>query len=132
MTDQTREQKIDEVLGKALRDRDFRELLTRDPAAAAVECGLSVEEMNMIAGGLAIGDSLLNPQTVAWCTGKTCNETGKRNIYQNPAQRVTNPAYKPGMNPATKPNIAKPAVRQEADESAQVEASADKVLEPAE
>lgn len=130
MTDQTREQKIDELLGKALRDRDFREKLTTDPAAAAAECGLSVDEMNLIAGGLAIGDSLLNPQTVAWCTGKTCNETGRRNIYQNPAQRVINPAYKPSINPAIKPNIRTP--RQEADEATQVEGSAEKALEPAE
>ena len=132
MTDRSREEKIDEVLGKALRDRDFREKLASDPAAAAVECGLSVEEMNLIAGGLAIGDSLLNPQTVAWCTGKTCNETGKRNIYSNPGQRVTNPAYKPGMNPAIKPGINKPAVRQEADDAVETVASVEKTLEPAE
>ena len=131
MSDQTKEQKIDELLGKALRDREFRERLTSDPVAAAVECGLSAEEMNLIAGGLAIGDSLLNPQTVAWCTGKTCNETGRRNIYTNPAERVTRPAYNPALNPAAKPNIQKPAVRQEADESTEVVAR-EKVLDPAE
>jgi hypothetical protein len=131
MSDQTKEQKIDELLGKALRDREFRERLTSDPVAAAVECGLSAEEMNLIAGGLAIGDSLLNPQTVAWCTGKTCNETGRRNIYTNPGQRVTNPTYNPALNPAAKPNIRKPAVRQEADESTEVVAR-ERVLDPAE
>src|SRR5271155_2464627 len=76
MATDSKEQKIDEILGKALRDRDFRSKLTSDPKAAAEDCGLSVEEMDLIAGGLAIGDSLLNPQTVAWCTNKGCNETG--------------------------------------------------------
>jgi len=35
MTDKTKEQKIDEILGKALRDRGFRTRLTTDPKAAA-------------------------------------------------------------------------------------------------
>lgn len=131
MPNLTKEQRIDELLGKALRDREFRERLTNDPAAVAVECGLSVEEMNLIAGGLAIGDSLLNPQTVAWCTGKTCNETGRRNIFTNPAERVTKPVHNPALNPATKPNINKPPVRQEADESTEIDAR-EKVLDPAE
>lgn len=95
MTTKTKEQQMDEILGKALRDREFREKLTSDPGAAAKECGLSVEEMDLIAGGLAIGDSLLNPQTVAWCTDKTCNETGKRQI-PDPSRRVTRPdIYRP-------------------------------------
>lgn len=102
MTTKTREQMIDEILGKALRDSAFREKLTSDPKAAAEECGLSVEEMDLIAGGLAIGDSLLNPQTVAWCTGKTCNETGKRgNIFVNP--RVNNPRVSPVYRPQAVP-----------------------------
>jgi hypothetical protein len=94
MTINSKEQKIDEILGKALRDREFRAKLTNDPKAAAEDCGLSVEEMDLIAGGLAIGDSLLNPETVAWCTNKTCNETGSR-------QRPGRPAARP--RPATKP-----------------------------
>jgi hypothetical protein len=99
----SKEQKIDEILGKALRDREFRAKLTSDPKAAAEDCGLTVEEMDLIAGGLAIGDSLLNPQTVSWCTGKTCNETGKR-VRTRP-ERVIRPGDKvlrPGA-PAVKP-----------------------------
>jgi hypothetical protein len=103
MTDKTKEQKIDEILGKALRDRGFRTRLTTDPKAAAEECGLSVEEMDLISGGLAIGDSLLNPQTVAWCTGKTCNETGGRVKVRPDDYRI---------RPTTRPDIrVKPTVR---------------------
>ena len=35
MPNLTKEQRIDELLGKALRDREFRERLTNDPAAVA-------------------------------------------------------------------------------------------------
>jgi hypothetical protein len=105
MTSKSREQKIDEILGKALRDREFRTKLTSDPKAAAADSGLSPEEMDLIAGGLAIGDSLLNPQTVAWCTGKTCNETGRRNIYTNP-----NIYTRPGIDKTITKPIAKPGV----------------------
>ncbi|KMO29891.1 Os1348 family NHLP clan protein [Methylobacterium aquaticum] len=113
MTTETKEQKIDEILGRALRDKDFRDKLTNDPAAAAAECGLSVEEMDLIAGGLAIGDSLLNPQTVAWCTGKTCNETGKRQSIGDP--RVNNPRVNnPRVSPVFRPQV-RPQWRGEAD-----------------
>jgi hypothetical protein len=81
-------QKIDEILGKALRSSEFRVRLAADPKLVATECGLSVDEMTLISGGLAIGDSLLNPQTVAWCTDKTCNETGDREDARILARRM--------------------------------------------
>jgi hypothetical protein len=98
-----KESKIDEVLGRALRDSDFRAKLTSDPAAAGAECGLTVEEVEMIAGGLAIGDSLLNPETVAWCTNKTCNEKGgilirRPDVVRRPGDRIIKqPQPKPGV-----------------------------------
>jgi hypothetical protein len=130
MDNRAKEQKIDEILGRALRDREFRDRLTGDPAAAAAECGLSVEEMDMISGGLAIGDSLLNPSTVAWCTDKTCNETGKRQIDRgDPARRIRNPAIR--TTPIQRPGVRNP-VRQQADEGAETEARVNEPVEPAE
>jgi len=118
MTTTPKEQKIDQILGRALRDRDFREKLSSDPKAAAEECGLSLEEMDLIAGGLAIGDSLLNPQTVAWCTNRTCAETGKRGKVLPPDIRVrTNPdRYRPNVRPDKFRPQVRPGVQQEAQD----------------
>ena len=53
--------KIDEILGRALRDRNFRVKLVNDPKGAAKDVGLTEAEIQLISGGLAIGNSLLNP-----------------------------------------------------------------------
>lgn len=84
-------QKIDEILGRALRDRQFRVKLVNDPAGAAKDVGLSAQEMQLIAGGLAIGNSLLNPGSIMYCTAKTCNEKGGARVG-NPIDVVGNPA----------------------------------------
>lgn len=107
-----KEQKIDEIIGRALRDSEFRARLLSEPRAVASSFGLDDEEVQMIADGLSIGDSLLNPQTVAWCTDKTCNEKGGARVT-NPGQRVTNPGER-----VINPNVRKPVkpvapVRQE-------------------
>jgi hypothetical protein len=70
-----RQENLDALLGRALRDREFRERLVANPADVAKEAGLSAEELELVAGGLAIG-SLSDPSQVMWCTEKTCNEKG--------------------------------------------------------
>jgi hypothetical protein len=62
--------KLDQILGRALRDREFREKLTTNPKAVALEEGLAAEELEIIAGGMSIS----SPGTIAFCTAKTCNE----------------------------------------------------------
>jgi len=82
--------KIDEILGRALRDRNFRVKLVNDPKGAAKDVGLTEAEMQLISGGLAIGNSLLNPGSVMFCTAKTCNEKGGARV-SNPVDVVINP-----------------------------------------
>jgi hypothetical protein len=62
--------KMDHILGRALRDREFREKLTTNPRAVAMEEGLAAEELEIIAGGMSISSL----STIAYCTAKTCNE----------------------------------------------------------
>jgi hypothetical protein len=76
MAGSSKSDKIDEVLGKAIRDKAFRQKLVSDPSGAAKEVGLSADELRLVAGGMAIGNSLLAGNSVAFCTSKTCNETG--------------------------------------------------------
>ena len=86
MIEKTKNQKLDAVLGRALRDREFWNRLTTNPKAVAMEEGLAAEELEVIAGGVAI----TNPGTIMYCTSKTCNEKGgARNI--NPGDLVINP-----------------------------------------
>lgn len=66
--------KLDQILGRALRDREFRDKLTTNPKAVALEEGLPAEELEVIAGGMSIS-SLVK---IAYCTAKTCNEGGYR------------------------------------------------------
>ena len=71
MTEMTKQQKLDHVLGRALRDREFRQKLTANPTAVAMEEGLAADELEIIAGGM----SKVTPGTkVAYCTGATCCE----------------------------------------------------------
>jgi hypothetical protein len=70
-----RGKKLDALLGRALRDKAFRDRLVADPSEAAKDAGLSADELKLVAGGLAIG-SRLDPGRLMWCTEKTCNEKG--------------------------------------------------------
>jgi hypothetical protein len=76
MPDETTQQKLDAILGRALRDKAFRQKLIEDPAAAAEETSLSASELELVAGGLALGGGLRDPSQVMFCTEKTCNEKG--------------------------------------------------------
>ena len=76
MADTSRSQKVDEVLGRAIRDKAFRQLLVDNPTAAAKQVGLTPEELRLVAGGMAIGNTLIGGNKVMFCTAKTCNETG--------------------------------------------------------
>ena len=71
MSTMTKAQRLDEVLGRALRDRDFRQKLTADPKSVAAEAGLAPEELEIIAGGVStIGAS----GKVMASTAQTCCE----------------------------------------------------------
>jgi hypothetical protein len=70
-----RQKRLDALLGKALRDKTFREKLIANPQEAARESGLSPEELELVAGGMSLG-SMFDPGRVMWCTEKTCNEKG--------------------------------------------------------
>ena len=66
--------KIDSLLGRALRDKEFRQQLIDNPAEAAADADLSQDELQMISGGLTLINNRINP--VAFCTEKSCNEGG--------------------------------------------------------
>ena len=68
-----RDEKLDELLGRAIRDPEFRKRLTSLPAQVATEVGLPVEELQVFAAALAIG-SKFGPGQVAFCTARICNE----------------------------------------------------------
>jgi hypothetical protein len=68
----TNTQKIDQVLGRALRDSEFRQKLTSNPNEIAAEVGLSAQELEVIAGGVSIGGHV----SPAFCSAKTCYEKG--------------------------------------------------------
>jgi len=70
------EPKVDALLGRALRDKAFRDRLVANPAEVAKEAGLSAEQLELVAGGLALGTSIRDPGQVMYCTEKTCNERG--------------------------------------------------------
>ena len=50
MSDQTNA-KLDRVVGRALRDEEFREQLNQDPAAALKGEGLTDEDLEAVSGG---------------------------------------------------------------------------------
>ena len=77
--------KLDAILGRAVRDRAFRDALLDDPAAAAVEYGLSDEELSELttmdketasAFFSGAGAEVVGMRPKDWCTEKVCNETG--------------------------------------------------------
>jgi hypothetical protein len=56
MTQITKVMPLEEVLGRALRDRHFRQKLTANPRAVATEAGIAAEAVAIIAAGiLSIG-----------------------------------------------------------------------------
>ena len=71
--EKTREQKLDEVMGRAMRDMAFRQRLTSNPKAVAMEEGLGADELEVIAGGMSVG---ILPNLVAYCSDKICYEKG--------------------------------------------------------
>ena len=86
-----KQSKMDALLGRALRDKDFRQRLIDNPAEAAADADLSPEELQMVAGGLTlIRPSIVNPiNPIAYCTEKTCNEKGSARVLTD---LLTNPA----------------------------------------
>jgi len=92
-----RQKQMDALLGRALRDKEFRAQLIANPAEAAKEVGLTADELELVAGGLAIGTSLVNPGNIMYCTEKTCNEKGgARVVIWSP-----DPAVNPIVNVQT-------------------------------
>jgi len=86
-----KQQRMDAILGRALRDKEFRQKLIDNPAEAAAEEHLSPDELELISGGMALGSSLLgrNVTRIAFCTEKTCNEKGGARVS------IDNPAVEP-------------------------------------
>jgi hypothetical protein len=71
-----KQKKIDEILGRAIRDKEFRDKLVEDPKSAAKEDGsLSEEDMELIAGGVSLGLQLASRGAVA-LTGLPVSYTG--------------------------------------------------------
>jgi hypothetical protein len=79
----TKQQKIDAILGRALRDGDFRRKLVQNPRQVIADGALTQEEMELVSGGLTLGRTLmassllatrLVPGSVMFCTGRICNE----------------------------------------------------------
>jgi len=68
--------KMDSLLGRALRDKDFRQKLIENPAEAAADSELSAEELELVSGGLSLLGSAIKINPIAYCTEKTCNEGG--------------------------------------------------------
>lgn len=101
MANPEEQKKLDALLGRALRDKEFRQRLVANPAEVAKESGLSADQLALVSGGLAIGSTLRDPGQVMYCTEKTCNEKGGARVVVwspdekfNPLQ-VTIPEVKP-------------------------------------
>jgi hypothetical protein len=78
-------QKLDEVVGRAIRDKEFREQLIADPKALLKAEGLTDSELESATGGTNTLSALteifqgpLAPQLLPppFCTEKSCNERG--------------------------------------------------------
>ena len=86
--------KLDQIVGRALRDKEYREKLAKDPKGTLEKEGLSEADLDKVAGGAlsrasgatttslytnlktTFSSSTLNPSTVMWSTDLTCNERG--------------------------------------------------------
>src|SRR4051794_570786 len=99
--DNDRQKRLDRLLGRALRDKEFRDRLVANPQEAAREAGLSAEELELVAGGLAIGTSLPDPGRVMWCTEKTCNEKGGARVVIFSPDEGFNPLLSAQTRPAS-------------------------------
>ena len=87
----TKQQKMDEILGRALRDKEFRQRLVENPKSVAQEGSLTEDEMELIAGGFSLAYSTfsrLGPGAVSFCTSRICNEGSASNL----GGAVSNPA----------------------------------------
>ncbi len=85
-----KQNKMDALLGRAMRDKEFRQKLVENPAEAAAEAELSAEELELVSGGLTLATSVFNRiNPVAFCTEKTCNEGG--HITISPITRIVLP-----------------------------------------
>ena len=71
MSETIKRQKINNVLERALRDRTFRQNLTANPMAVAIEEGLAAEELEIISGGMSSSGRL---GKLLWCTEGVCSE----------------------------------------------------------
>jgi hypothetical protein len=89
-TENDRQKRLDALLGRALRDKAFRERLVSHPNDAAKEAGLTPEEMELVAGGLSLG-KIFDPGRVMWCTEKTCNEKGGARVVIYSPDETFNP-----------------------------------------
>ena len=90
-TSDDRQNRLDALLGRALRDREFREKLIANPSDAAKEANLTPDELKLVAGGLAIGSALNRPGTLFYCTEKTCNEKGGARVIMFSPDPAFNP-----------------------------------------
>lgn len=79
--------KLDGVMGRAIRDPEFRKKLVEKTKETLVEEGLSEDELDAVSGGVTThvhniatvfsNTSLINQLTrAAWSTDRTCNERG--------------------------------------------------------
>jgi len=85
--DTDRQKRLDALLGRALRDKAFRDRLVSNPQEVAKETGLTPDELDLVAGGMSIGN-VFDPGRVMWCTEKTCNEKGgARVVIHSPDDR---------------------------------------------
>jgi hypothetical protein len=71
MTAEVKNSKLDEILGRASRDKDFRQKIIDNPKEALKDEGLSDEELEAVAGGMRRG----RPGSPN-CSAKQCCETG--------------------------------------------------------
>ena len=85
------QKKLDALLGRALRDKQFRDQLVAKPAEVAQQAGLSAEQLELVAGGLAIGATINSPVHAMWCTEKTCNEKGGIRVVMYSPDESFNP-----------------------------------------
>ena len=77
--------KLDSILGRAVRERAFREQLLSDPAAAAEGYQLSKKELDELTSMdketaeqffAGAGAEVVGMMPKDWCTEKDCNEGG--------------------------------------------------------
>ncbi|MBI4817206.1 MAG: hypothetical protein HY791_13170 [Deltaproteobacteria bacterium] len=86
--------KLDAIVGRAIRDPEYRQKLAANPKEVLNKEGLTEEDLDQVAGGaLSLSSNLtnsahiysniqqtfnqgFNPGQVAWSTDLTCNERG--------------------------------------------------------